>query len=377
MIRPDGYVKVLDFGIAKLIPTSAAAADSHTLTVHTVPGMLLGTVGYMAPEQIRGMPVDHRADIWSFAVLLHEMLAGRSPFAGPTSSDIIAAVLERNPPSLSSAGVTAPADLERIIGKALAKDREERYQSMKDLALDLRRTQKETLNGELPTKKGRRPLMLAAAGLVAAVLVAWGAWSWMQPKTPGDLPPPPGGSTTAAVPKSTFSYWLTVQTPRDGAAPAEVESTGNQVYSNKAKFLFNFSNPQPGFVYVLNEATGGSGEPVLTMLYPTPSIRAGSAEVRAGEVVSTGTFLFDPSTSEERVWIVWSATPQKQLEGAKRWVTQKDQGRIRDGVESAVILGLLMSNQKGTDARADEAARRTMVSGNRDLLVHLARLRTR
>ena len=144
MIRPDGYVKVLDFGIAKLIPTSDAAAESNTLTMHTVPGMLLGTVGYMAPEQIRGLPVDHRADVWSFAVVLHEMLSGRSPFAGPTSSDVIAAVLERNPPSLASVGVAAPAQLEGIITKALAKDREERYQTMKDLAVDLRQAQKET-----------------------------------------------------------------------------------------------------------------------------------------------------------------------------------------------------------------------------------------
>jgi serine/threonine protein kinase len=138
MIRPDGYVKVLDFGIAKLIPTAPAAADSDTVTVQTVPGMMIGTVGYMAPEQIRGLPVDHRADVWSFGVVLHEMLTGRSPFAGPTQSDVIAAVLERTPPTLAAAGVAAPAELERLIGKALEKDRDLRYGSMSALAQDLK-----------------------------------------------------------------------------------------------------------------------------------------------------------------------------------------------------------------------------------------------
>ena len=137
MVRPDGYVKVLDFGIAKLVESSAAAAESNTLTVQTVPGILIGTVGYMAPEQIRGLPVDHRADVWSFAVVLQEMLTGRSPFAGQTSSDVIAAVLERTPPTLASASVAAPAELQRIISKALSKDRDERYQTMKELLRDL------------------------------------------------------------------------------------------------------------------------------------------------------------------------------------------------------------------------------------------------
>ena len=250
MIRPDGYVKVLDFGIAKLIPTSDAAAESNTLTMHTVPGMLLGTVGYMAPEQIRGLPVDHRADVWSFAVVLHEMLSGRSPFAGPTSSDIIAAVLERNPPSLASVGVAAPAQLEGIITKALAKDREERYQTMKDLAVDLRQAQRETTKVELRTTNEKpkrvRPLWRIAEGLVvAAALVGWMVWKGMQPPTDRPLPDPPG-ATTAALPTRTFSYWLTVETPKAGGGSENVDSPGNQVYSRGARFRFNFSNAGDG-----------------------------------------------------------------------------------------------------------------------------------
>ena len=194
MVRPDGYVKVLDFGIAKLIPSSAAAADSNTLTVQTMPGMLLGTVGYMAPEQIRGMPVDHRADVWSFGVVLHEMLSGRSPFAGPTTSDVIAAVLERNPPSLAASGVDVPPELERIIGKTLAKDRDDRYQSMKDLLIDLRQLRTQPTSITTPPAAPRRfmprAIVLSLLGVVAAAWIGWIGWSWMQSERTARPPGP-------------------------------------------------------------------------------------------------------------------------------------------------------------------------------------------
>lgn len=388
MVRPDGYVKVLDFGIAKLIPSSAAAADSNTLTVQTVPGMLLGTVGYMAPEQIRGLPVDHRADVWSFGVVLHELLSGRSPFAGPTTSDVIAAVLERNPPSLAASGVNVPPELERIISKTLAKNRDDRYQSVKDLLVDLRQVQKETQNYERRTQNAESPkerspffgrprsLVLAAGGLLVAV---WIGWSWMQPSIPHESSAPPGATSTPPVlPTRTFQYWLSVQTLKDGAVVDEVDSAGTGIFSKSSRFRFNFSNPQPGFVYVLNEAAGPGGEPLLTVLYPRPSIRGGSAEVRAGEVVSTGSYLFDQKAAVERVWIVWSPEPQPQLEQAKKWVTQEHLGLVKDAAEAAALKGLLSSAaEKNTTARVDDGSKRMVVSGRGDLLVHMAELRTR
>src|SRR4029078_1505135 len=115
MLRPDGYVKVLDFGLAKMTPSAADEMERATISLRTVPGVIFGTMGYMPPEQVRGTPVDVRADIWSAGGVLHEMVSGRSPFAGPTTSDVIAAVLEREPPSLASSGVEAPPELERII----------------------------------------------------------------------------------------------------------------------------------------------------------------------------------------------------------------------------------------------------------------------
>jgi eukaryotic-like serine/threonine-protein kinase len=141
MLRPDGYVKVLDFGLAKLVEQRPVEVDSLAPTVakvDTEPGVLLGTVQYMSPEQARGLQVDSRSDIFSLGVVLYEMVAGRRPFMGETKTDIILAIVDKEPPPLSEYVPDAPQELERIVSKALRKDREARYQHIKDLLLDLR-----------------------------------------------------------------------------------------------------------------------------------------------------------------------------------------------------------------------------------------------
>ena len=138
MIRPEGFIKVLDFGLAKLVASSTSDVGAATLTmVRTDAGTVLGTVAYMSPEQVRGREVDQRTDIWSLGVMLYEMIAGRSPFAGESRSDVIAAILDREPAPLVRFDPDVPSELQRIVGKALRKDRDERYQGMKDVLLDL------------------------------------------------------------------------------------------------------------------------------------------------------------------------------------------------------------------------------------------------
>ncbi|HWS27053.1 MAG TPA: alpha/beta fold hydrolase [Xanthomonadales bacterium] len=134
MVRPDGYVKLLDFGLAKLVH----GVDADIDRLHTTPGMILGTVSYMSPEQARGHAVDARGDVFSLGVVLYEMLAGRAPFTGSSASDIMAAILERQPQPLSQVFAGAPAELERIVGKALRKEREQRYQTTREFHLDLK-----------------------------------------------------------------------------------------------------------------------------------------------------------------------------------------------------------------------------------------------
>ena len=143
MLRPDGYVKVLDFGIAKLTEQSASEMDGEALTralVKTGKGVVMGTAHYMSPEQARGQKVDPRTDIWSLGVVLFEMVVGRVPFEGETVSDCIASILKMDPPSLPQG---SNARLEWIIQKTLRKDADERYQTAKEMLSDLRAVQQE------------------------------------------------------------------------------------------------------------------------------------------------------------------------------------------------------------------------------------------
>jgi serine/threonine protein kinase/Flp pilus assembly protein TadD len=148
MLRGDGLIKVLDFGLAKLSERSDVAGlnvDTEASTqaaIKTEPGMVMGTARYMSPEQARGFDVDARSDIWSLGVVLYEMVAGRSPFKGATTIDTLSMVLRHEPPSLLIDSTRLPAEIGRIVEKALAKECAQRYQSAKDLLNDLRSLQK-------------------------------------------------------------------------------------------------------------------------------------------------------------------------------------------------------------------------------------------
>jgi serine/threonine protein kinase/pimeloyl-ACP methyl ester carboxylesterase/tetratricopeptide (TPR) repeat protein len=142
MVRRDGIVKVLDFGLAKLLEDSARdmidpEADTRALVL-TDPGRVLGTPAYMSPEQARGFDLDARTDIWSLGVVLYEMITGRPPFRGETRSHTVVSILETEPPPLTTFAPDTPAELQRIVRKALTKDRDSRYQTARDLMIDLK-----------------------------------------------------------------------------------------------------------------------------------------------------------------------------------------------------------------------------------------------
>jgi serine/threonine-protein kinase len=139
MIRASGLVKILDFGIAKLSEKNPANVSSEDATVikpqATSPGMIIGTANYMSPEQAKGKDVDARTDIFSFGVLLYEMLSGKLPFEGESAMEMIGAILKDEPKLLPA---DIPAEITKIIGKCLRKDRDERYQTIKDVLIDLK-----------------------------------------------------------------------------------------------------------------------------------------------------------------------------------------------------------------------------------------------
>ena len=136
MVRRDGIVKVLDFGLAK--PVVGFRNEETSGDNKTIPGTVMGSARYMSPEQARGLEVDERTDIWSLGVVLYELLIGKAPFDGATTADTLGAVIYQEPEPIGNLLPNAPVELQRIVRKALQKDREERYQHVKDLALDIK-----------------------------------------------------------------------------------------------------------------------------------------------------------------------------------------------------------------------------------------------
>jgi serine/threonine protein kinase/tetratricopeptide (TPR) repeat protein len=143
MVRPDGYVKVLDFGLAKLsergaIATGSSGSKDETRMHNTQPGLILGTVNYMSPEQAKGELVDERTDIFSLGVVLYEMIEGRAPFAANSMSETLANLINIEPPPITRSTATVLDELKSIVAKTLRKNKDERYQSMKDVLTDLK-----------------------------------------------------------------------------------------------------------------------------------------------------------------------------------------------------------------------------------------------
>src|ERR1041384_7051732 len=172
MLNRDGYAKILDFGLAKLVAERerALVADSEQKTlvlgVQTESGTLLGTVNYMAPEQLLGQRVDRRCDVFSFGVVLCEMLTGTAPFVHDNRIDTMHAILHRDPSFPTDGGIELPFDLQRILARALAKTPKDRYQTINDLANELKTLKRDLELGKpLPiTPRARLVLKRTAAG---------------------------------------------------------------------------------------------------------------------------------------------------------------------------------------------------------------------
>ena len=184
MIAGGGYVKVLDFGLAKLRTDQPAAGAGDATVAGTTPGVIMGTVGYMSPEQAQGLPVDHRSDIFSFGAMLYEALTGTRPFGGTSAVDTLHQIIHDQPAPLSASAPSAPAEAQRIVRKCLAKSADERYQSMKEVAIDLRDLRRQ-LDSQVTSpvtvatrQTDRRRTWLAAAAALVVVAAAFAAWVW-------------------------------------------------------------------------------------------------------------------------------------------------------------------------------------------------------
>jgi eukaryotic-like serine/threonine-protein kinase len=174
-VSKDGHVKILDFGLAKKVEAVSPQEQTSAPTVsgHTQPGMVMGTAGYMSPEQVRGLPVDHRSDIFSLGAILYELLSGKRAFSGPTAADTMSAIMKEEPPELTESGRNISPVLDHIVKHCLEKDRGNRFQSAKDVAFALSEHASQPISSVAPAAGpptgGRRVFVAAAAILVLVV----------------------------------------------------------------------------------------------------------------------------------------------------------------------------------------------------------------
>jgi len=384
MVRPDGYVKILDFGLAKLAENSFAQSDPNAPTAPaalTEPGRIMGTWLYMSPEQARGLEMDARTDIWSLGAVLYEMVTGKSPFASQTMSDTLASILNREPEPLSSYGIDAPEELKHILTKALAKDRDSRYHSIKDMELDLKQLRKELELGTARTDRlgavtaevksrdtvskqrhstgmsaGRKKSLLAASSMLTAALLVWAAVANRQP-------------SVAPAPERQLSYSLLVQKMRDGKPYQDpFGATGREIFENGWKVQFDFSLPQAGSLYLLNDGPGTDGKQELSVVFPTPSVNNGSAQVMAYKNVQSGWLVFNDHAGREKFWVVWAIKPVPDLEQSIQQVARARDATIHDMQLTQAIRGLLAKSAVAS-VSVDRENKQTSLSGHGDVLV--------
>src|SRR5664279_1245685 len=187
-VTKDGRAKILDFGLAKVGPSKDSSGEEATLGTGTEPGMVMGTAGYMSPEQVRGKTADHRSDIFAFGTILYEMVTGKQTFRKPTSAETMTAILNEEPPSISQIAPASPPGLQRVVHRCLEKSPEQRFQSASDLAFalealsDSASTTPSGSHAHLGEGTSRRGIAIAGAALVVLLGVAVMAYFWLRPE---------------------------------------------------------------------------------------------------------------------------------------------------------------------------------------------------
>ena len=394
--RRDNVVKVLDFGLAKLtekgMTTSqgSGSGDDVPTEVKTVPGTLMGTVNYMSPEQTQAHKVDGRTDIWSTGAIIHEMVTGALPFKGTTTSHTIVQILEKDLVPLSQlAKEPVPPELERIVSKALSKSPDERYQTAKDMLIDLRSLRKrieveaEIGRSSSPTtsraavaanetadrSKQRRVVAITLIGMaiVAALFLGLSVWRARQAAPLATQP-------AAPVERRTLAYWVTVQKFRNGRPYQEPFTLASEInFELDYHIRLNVRSAQSGHLYILNE--GPASEPEYVILFPSSTANNGSAFLRGEQLVQIPEetwFKFDAEQGVEKVWFVFAAEAIPELESLKRFATKIDRGLITDANQRAALREFL--GKHSAPPKSEKQEKQTIVTAPGRVLVHSIKL---
>jgi serine/threonine protein kinase len=353
--RRDHVVKVLDFGLAKLTEKQRTLATDHSsdseaaTEMKTAPGMLMGTINYMSPEQAQSRTVDERSDIWSTGVMLYEMVTGAMPFGGPTVSHTLVQIIENDPPPLTKAAAQIPAELQRIVNKAMAKDVDDRYQTAKDMLIDLRDLRKQLEGGVRatvdadrgPAKKWVLIYALVAIAIVTATIFSFNLWRRSRAR------PAVSPITTAPAPQRTLTYWMTVRQVREGVEKVfTVHSELN--FEHKDEIRLNLSAPEAGYLYIFNEGPHNDTTPSeLNIAFPTPTANNGSSQVNAQQELQLpeqGWLVFDTQQGVERLWLIFSADAIPAFEALKKYAGPRTGGLITNPAENKLVQDFLATH---------------------------------
>lgn len=418
--RRDHIVKILDFGLAKLTEkrsSSVAGTDLEDVTAFkTVAGTVMGTAAYMSPEQAQGLHVDERTDIWSAGVMIYEMVAGTLPFKGRTSSHTIVQILEKEPMPLTQLeNVKVPPELQRIVSKSMAKKADERYQSSKDMLIDLRNlkkglelgvqiehsisphssalkvtTDKNVVPGTDPSEAHRstaelseskhphrtqRVVQIALISVLMAGLIIAASWSRLRHSTGVTQDRPP-----IAASERKLDYWMTVQKYRNGRPFENPFSLAGEInFEKDYRVRLNVSSSQTGYLYILNEGPSKADSPSsFVVLFPSTTANDGSPYLAANqrvEIPRQTWFEFDNEEGVEKLWLVFAASAVPELEAVKQFANPKDRGLIKDaGINAHVQEFLRAHSEVKAKLEKDDELKQTTLKIAEEVLVHAIKL---
>lgn len=368
-VTEQGDAKVLDFGLAKVAPnasaTTSSAATLDMAEQHlTSPGTTMGTVAYMSPEQVRGTDLDGRTDLFSLGAVLYEMCTGALPFRGDTSGVIFDSILNRTPVSPARLNPEMPPELERIINKALEKDREVRYQYAAELKADLKRLQRESQPGRtesadrpaipLPSQKSWRLARPAIAGAVLAIVAVAIAAVYFASGRPEAI------DSIAVLPLSTNTSDQNTQFLSDGIADSLIESLSHiphlTVMSRSSAFHFRGSN--------IDAQAAGRALNVKAVLTGR-LVREGNDLFLSAELVkvSDGSHLWGEEYSRKAADVLFLQQELSQTIAEKLRVKlspEQQQSFAKQGTSNPEAYGLYVQGLHSEDQASDQGLRRAI-----------------
>jgi serine/threonine protein kinase/Tol biopolymer transport system component len=362
-ITRDGRVKVLDFGLAKLVQPEETGVSTKTLTSPgTLPGVVMGTIGYMSPEQVRGTASDARSDIFSFGAVLYEMLTGKRAFKGDTAAETMTAILREEPPELDESGWQGPIGLQRILGRCLEKNVERRFQSASDLAFAI-----EALSGTATSaaQTVERPKATRAWLPWVAILLgglALGAGMWMAGRRWSAKGPPK--YTRLTYQQGYLSNARFAKDPQTVVYSAQWESNPLQIYTVRMEFPQSTKVDLPSATLLALSTTGDmqiAVNPAYNVNFQSGTLALALMSGGTPRVVENGVIAADYAPDGKTLALARMANQKVQLEFPMGKVIYTTSGYVDyvrvspSGKEVAFMEHPVFDDDRGWVATIDEA----------------------